>query len=461
MLIPSTVKQFNAFSDLIVDQGFLTPVPKDLASLRIPAIQLLIQTLTNKNITPTGPWAVQYNEIVGTVMFARLESMYNSLISWTNRYFQTPVLEAGPPTIYAQQLIMSLIGTARGVDDLLNTYGTVPNFNAPTIQFIPPISGPSGNKFNATWFEDLVGSVYGTLLPTYADILTNQSSIQLLPEYATFINSITRVGGVIDSINALASATNVATANAIANVVLAPFQIVNVGGTKTGGSATGLANNATVYTATIVIGGIAHSISTVGSAAQTYTQLLAIINTKLGSAGTATIEAGNIKVASTPPATPVGPFQGQLGMTFALIPIGPFPNEPFALITPPPSVAIEDGITNPLFGSLTGFVSITATDADVPDYGTSYTALNAQAATQVKNLNNDIATINNQIAREQWWWYPLTGDPFFSRYSRVAQITTAAGIGLSLNGLKNSPLMSHSIDRVGSPNVILAKDEVL
>lgn len=56
------------------------------------------------------------------------------------------------------------------------------------------------------------------------------------------------------------------------------------------GNATGLANDATVYTATITVDGVAIPISVTGSAAQTYGALRTVINNQLGSAATCIIE---------------------------------------------------------------------------------------------------------------------------------------------------------------------------
>jgi hypothetical protein len=75
-------------------------------------------------------------------------------------------------------------------------------------------------------------------------------------------------------------------------------QEVNVGGTKTGASTTGLANDATNYTVTVTIDGVAKYVAVTGSTAQTYTNLLAQINTDLGAAGTAFLFGGNIRIRS-------------------------------------------------------------------------------------------------------------------------------------------------------------------
>jgi hypothetical protein len=108
---------------------------------------------------------------------------------------------------------------------------------------------------------------------------------------------------------------------------LAGYQIVNVGGAKIGASATGLANDSTNYTATVVIDGVTKNVAVTGSTAQTYTTLLSQINTDLGSAGTTTLFEGNLKITS-------------------------------ATTGASSTVAITDGVTNLLFGTLTNYHSI-------------------------------------------------------------------------------------------------------
>lgn len=75
-------------------------------------------------------------------------------------------------------------------------------------------------------------------------------------------------------------------------------QMIDVGGAKTGATATGLANDATTYGMLVSVDGAANTQVTVtGSAAQTYTTLLAEINADLTGA-TASLVAGNIEVKS-------------------------------------------------------------------------------------------------------------------------------------------------------------------
>ena len=75
-------------------------------------------------------------------------------------------------------------------------------------------------------------------------------------------------------------------------------QMIDVGGAKTGASATGLANSAEEYGMAVVIDGVTKNVKVTGSAAQTYTTLLSEINTDLGAAGTASIVAGNLEIKS-------------------------------------------------------------------------------------------------------------------------------------------------------------------
>jgi len=75
-------------------------------------------------------------------------------------------------------------------------------------------------------------------------------------------------------------------------------QIIDVGGAKVAATATGLANDATVYGFTVAVdGGAAGQISVTGSAAQTYTTLLSEINTDLVGA-TCVLSGGNLKIIS-------------------------------------------------------------------------------------------------------------------------------------------------------------------
>lgn len=76
------------------------------------------------------------------------------------------------------------------------------------------------------------------------------------------------------------------------------YQVVDVGGAKVGASASGLANDATVYTASIDVDGVTKAIAVTGSTAQTYTTLMAQINTDLGASAVAAIVNGNLRVTS-------------------------------------------------------------------------------------------------------------------------------------------------------------------
>lgn len=64
------------------------------------------------------------------------------------------------------------------------------------------------------------------------------------------------------------------------------------------GTASGLANDATVYTATITVDGVAKPISVIGSNAQTIGTLISEINTDLGASAVAAIVSNRIRVTS-------------------------------------------------------------------------------------------------------------------------------------------------------------------
>lgn len=75
-------------------------------------------------------------------------------------------------------------------------------------------------------------------------------------------------------------------------------QVINVGDSRVGGDATGLANDATDYDFRVFVDGVLNSINVTGSAAQTYTTLIAEINADLSGA-TAELLNGNIRIISS------------------------------------------------------------------------------------------------------------------------------------------------------------------
>lgn len=85
----------------------------------------------------------------------------------------------------------------------------------------------------------------------------------------------------------------------------AGYQDVIFGVAKAGGDPTGLANDATVYTASVTVDGVAHPIAVTGSIAQTFTTLLNEINTDLTGFATASLVGGNIRITDTFTGIPV------------------------------------------------------------------------------------------------------------------------------------------------------------
>lgn len=78
----------------------------------------------------------------------------------------------------------------------------------------------------------------------------------------------------------------------------AAYQTVSFTVAKVAGDSTGLANDATVYTATITVDGSPILITVTGSAAQLFSTLLTQINTDLGVFAVAAIVDGNVVVSS-------------------------------------------------------------------------------------------------------------------------------------------------------------------
>lgn len=134
------------------------------------------------------------------------------------------------------------------------------------------------------------------------------------------------------------------------------FDVVSTGNNKSGASLTGLANNATVYTATVVINGVSFPLSLTGSANQTYGALMTNINL-------VTIPHG---VAQIVPAG--GP--GNMRITAADLGI------------PHPTVAISDTGPNLLFASLTGFTGFSPFTGDL--------IVDASSFAQMLNVLNEL-----------------------------------------------------------------------
>jgi hypothetical protein len=105
------------------------------------------------------------------------------------------------------------------------------------------------------------------------------------------------------------------------------YQVAGFGSSLAGSNASGLANDATVYTTTIKVDGVTFPISIIGSAAQTVTLVMAAFNTQLEGMAKAVIYGGNLLVTST-----------SFGATSTVL-----------------------MVTGTLFPALTGFVCITGT----------------------------------------------------------------------------------------------------
>ncbi len=117
--------------------------------------------------------------------------------------------------------------------------------------------------------------------------------------------------------------------------LVAGYQVVGVGGAKIAASASGLANNSTVYTASVVIDGATTiALSIVGSTAQTFGALVTLLNNQLNNIGTCALVSGNVRITSK-------------------------------LADSTSSVAITDGT---LFAALTGYTAVATAVAGVTPF---------------------------------------------------------------------------------------------
>jgi hypothetical protein len=131
--------------------------------------------------------------------------------------------------------------------------------------------------------------------------IVNVGSNKVAGTASGLVNDVPATRGYQDVRFGVAKAPGDASGLAADVPATAGYQVVNVGGAKVAGDATGLLNDPTAYTASISVDGNVRAISVVGSAAQTYTTLLAEIQTDLdagGVVGTVTLNGGNIRVTS-------------------------------------------------------------------------------------------------------------------------------------------------------------------
>lgn len=145
------------------------------------------------------------------------------------------------------------------------------------------------------------------------------------------------------------------------------FQTVNIGGTAVGTTSTGLTAG-TTYTANVIIDGVTYGVSILGSTAPTIRELIGVINAAITTHGIASLTSGNIRVTSARAGT---------ASTVSLVNTG----------------------GNPLFSSLTGYVSIPAATAgttggtyntfDVDVYGRVISASNLSGTNQPITLSGD------------------------------------------------------------------------
>jgi len=211
----------------------------------------------------------------------------------------------GDPALGTQQY--NVVRTMTSLEQSVRNYGTPVFF---TDSNGNPHHGDGRNEYGLLAMNQYLG-VGNLAYCVRANINTNDRrndvidlwQIKTTQNAASPLDITTELGAAYlleDMITDYIAAANVA-AGAIAGQK--SYQIIDVNGagswTGSPGSPTGLANDATVYTANVTVHNIVYPITVTGSAAQTYTDLLAAINADLGGFATATLDVdGNIKISA-------------------------------------------------------------------------------------------------------------------------------------------------------------------
>lgn len=194
----ATQNQKDAFADLLTAACYTNPVPNDLVGVRNVDVINTMLTITYAGLpvgcsldTPTQEALADIKN--NRVLLGAFDDLYNTyarLIAWTNLFFVSP----NPP--YQQQHIFALMGTAQSVSGVMNGMGVRPHWDNP--QVFSPISPDDGDplylaggKFNANWYDELLGSVSGALTSGYASGVDTFSQLESLytSEYSDFTTS--------------------------------------------------------------------------------------------------------------------------------------------------------------------------------------------------------------------------------------------------------------------------------
>lgn len=217
-------------------------------------------------------------------------------------------------------------GTATGLAaDVPATHGyaTLAFTATPAITATTALGLPATN-YDLNINVDGAGASNHTIALTGTDTLTTiAAAFNLLPITGATVSAVNNTL-VVTSATTGTSSTIAITAGTSSDLIAA----INLAktATNTNVATAGVNTVVTTYTTTITVDGVGKSISLTGGAAQTYTNLLAEINTDLGASATATLVSGNIRITSA-----------TTGTSSSIL-----------------------AVTGTLFPALTGFVSISA-----------------------------------------------------------------------------------------------------
>ena len=138
-------------------------------------------------------------------------------------------------------------------------------------------------KSISNYSETAFGSIFNASDSINAYVMTGSSVAVTVPSEARFASFSATGNFYVKFANAVATAGK---------------ETVNFSAAKVGATATGLANDATAYTATVKVDGADRAVSVVGSAAQTYTDLITELNADTTGATSALVD-GNLVITSS------------------------------------------------------------------------------------------------------------------------------------------------------------------
>jgi hypothetical protein len=239
-------------------------------------------TVKNINKDPVGAETVSSasgSAAVATVTSGNTAGLPTKTGGWNIRVSDTGITRT--KAVGARGYTVEVMVASSKLNTFRTDVGTIPVFTLTALTSTGPYDVSDGDLITFTITANEAIKVVGT------------------PQFGLTVGGVSRTADFV-SINTAGTIMTFAYPVVAGDqgTAVAGYQVVNVGGAKTGVDSTGLTNDATVYTASISVDGVAKPIAVTGSAAQTYATLISEINTDLGASATAALVGGNIRVTS-------------------------------------------------------------------------------------------------------------------------------------------------------------------